>query len=163
MPPEHEPRRVSLIIPAYNAVKWLDDALDSVFQDAATAPGWLAEVIVVDDGSTDGTASVAARWQSRVRYVRTPNRGPSAARNIGASLARHEWLTFLDADDFWTVGRIPRFERGYRERPDSDVIMGMLERGTCEFGRGISGWVTGGLGRGVRLRVRRELDAARGI
>lgn len=89
---------VSVIVPAYNAGKWLDRCLTSVLaQDFRSF-----ELIVVNDGSTDSTGSVidafAAR-DSRVRAIHQPNRGVSLARQAGMDAARGVWLQFLDADD----------------------------------------------------------------
>src|SRR3954452_6514802 len=85
---------VSVIIPVYNAEAFLAEALTSVF--ALDYEPF--EVIVVDDGSTDGSAAVA-RANSRVRYFHKENRGASEARNAGASHARGELLAYVDADD----------------------------------------------------------------
>jgi glycosyltransferase involved in cell wall biosynthesis len=92
---------VSIIIPAYNREGFLNRAIDSVLQQ--TVQDHELEVIVVDDGSRDGTAIIAQQFamsDSRVRLVRHENkRGAQAARNTGAQIARGQWLTFLDSDD----------------------------------------------------------------
>lgn len=86
-------RKVSIIIPAYNAAPWLAAAMESAFaQDPA-------EVIVVDDGSTDETPKVCEEFGGRIAHRRVDNGGVSRARNIGAAMASGEWLIFLDADD----------------------------------------------------------------
>lgn len=90
--------RVSVIIPAYNCEADLPEALRSV--EAQTRSDW--EVVVGDDGSTDGTASVAEGFGARIRVVRSErNFGPAHARNIAIEAARGELLAFLDADDRW--------------------------------------------------------------
>lgn len=87
----------SVIIPTYNRAAVLREALDSVF--AQTFADY--EVIVVDDGSTDDTASVLAEYGQRVRLFRQANQGPGAARNTGIANALGDFLAFLDSDDLW--------------------------------------------------------------
>jgi glycosyltransferase involved in cell wall biosynthesis len=86
--------RVSVVIPVYNLRTFLPQAIDSAL--AQTVP---VEVIVVDDGSTDGSGDVAAGYGARVTVVRQENRGLSAARNAGIARATGALLQFLDADD----------------------------------------------------------------
>jgi glycosyltransferase involved in cell wall biosynthesis len=97
MPAPLPPSSVSVVVPAYNAAPFLRAALDSVL--AQTEP--VAEVLVVDDGSTDATAEIAAGYAAPVRLLRQENAGVSAARNHGIREARGEWIAFLDADDTW--------------------------------------------------------------
>lgn len=86
---------VSLIIPTYNRADLVRDAIESALRQTYTA----REVIVVDDGSSDETPEVLARYADAIRMVRTPNRGCAAARNTGISLARGAYLAFVDSDD----------------------------------------------------------------
>src|SRR5216684_3041492 len=95
---------VSAIIPAYNAEATLARAIDCCL--AQTHP--LYEIIVVDDGSTDGTADIARRYAEPVRLERKKNGGPSSARNHGARVAQGDWLAFLDADDRWLPTKIEK-------------------------------------------------------
>jgi len=88
---------VSVIIPAFNAGRYLAAAIESVL--AQTLPH--AEVIVVDDGSTDESAKAANSFGARVHYEKRIHAGTAAARNHGISVARGGWLAFLDADDLW--------------------------------------------------------------
>src|SRR5688500_9583140 len=88
---------VSVVIPAYNYGHFVTEAVASALNQ--THPH--VEVIVVDDGSTDGTADILKPFGSRIRYIYQPNRGLSAARNTGIRAARGEWVAFLDADDLW--------------------------------------------------------------
>jgi glycosyltransferase involved in cell wall biosynthesis len=87
----------SVVIPVYNRhqliKKSIDSALDQLFEDY--------EVIVVDDGSTDGTVSVLESYDGRIRLLQQRNRGPGAARNRGIEAARGEYVAFLDSDDQW--------------------------------------------------------------
>jgi teichuronic acid biosynthesis glycosyltransferase TuaG len=88
---------VSVIIPAYNAAPYLSAAIQSVLGQTFSD----LEIIVIDDGSTDGTGDVAASFGSRVQYLRTANLGPSAARNLGIARSTGRYIAFLDADDWW--------------------------------------------------------------
>jgi glycosyltransferase involved in cell wall biosynthesis len=87
---------VEAIIPCYNQGRFLAEAVDSVLGQSYPHVG----VIVVDDGSTDDTSAVAARYGERIRYIRKENAGLSAARNTGLLEARGEWVLFLDSDDY---------------------------------------------------------------
>jgi glycosyltransferase involved in cell wall biosynthesis len=88
---------VSVVIPCYNAAEHLADALDSVL--GQTLPP--TQVIVIDDGSTDGSADVAARYLPRIEYERQANHGAASARNAGLRRVRGQFVAFLDADDWW--------------------------------------------------------------
>lgn len=94
--------RFSVIIPAYNSVATLGRAIESV--RAQTWP--VHEIIVVDDGSSDDTASVAESFGDAVKLIRQTNSGVAAARNAGAGAATGDWLAFLDADDWYAPDRI---------------------------------------------------------
>jgi glycosyltransferase involved in cell wall biosynthesis len=99
MSPEALPVRVSVVIPTYNCASYLAEALQSVLaQDFRDL-----EIVVVDDGSTDATPAVAARFESspRVRYLARPHGGVSRARNEGLRSSTGEYVAFLDADDTW--------------------------------------------------------------
>jgi glycosyltransferase involved in cell wall biosynthesis len=113
---------ISVIIPAYNAERYLDQALDSVFSQTLQD----FECIVVDDGSTDSTSEIAAR-RERVRTLRQDNQGASAARNTGIGAARGEFLTFLDADDLWFPERLRIQLEFHRRRPEIDFSHVELE------------------------------------
>ena len=89
--------RLSVIIPTFNRADCIGRTIDSVLAQSLAAD----EVIVVDDGSTDETASIVAGYGARVRYVCQSNGGVAAARNHGARLASGRWLAFVDSDDLW--------------------------------------------------------------
>jgi glycosyltransferase involved in cell wall biosynthesis len=113
----------SVVIPTFNRAKYLREALESVFlQDV---PG--LQVIVIDDGSTDDTRSVAAEYGSRVEYVYQENRGPGAARNHGVRRARGEFVAFLDSDDVWLPGKLRAEGDLFGARPEADVIISDCE------------------------------------
>jgi len=90
------------VIPAFNAEPYLAEAIQSVL--AQGIPG--IQVVVVDDGSTDGTAEVAAGFGAQVALIRQPNAGIGAARNAGVERAVGNFLAFLDADDVWPAGSL---------------------------------------------------------
>jgi glycosyltransferase involved in cell wall biosynthesis len=94
---------VSILIPCYNAARWLPAALES-----ALAQSWpRCEIVVVDDGSSDGSLAAARSFEARgVRVLAQANAGASAARNAALAASRGEWLQFLDADDLLEPGKI---------------------------------------------------------
>lgn len=94
--------RVSIVIPCHNGETFLGEAIESAL--AQTHPE--TEVIVVDDGSTDGSAQVAARYEARIRLIRTPRGGGSRARNEGLRIAAGEAVVFLDADDLLGIDTV---------------------------------------------------------
>ena len=109
--------RVSVVIPAFNRARAIGAALRSVQEQ--TIRDW--EVLVVDDGSADGTADVVNDWvkrDTRIRLLRhTGNRGAQAARNTGARAARSEWIAFLDSDDWYLPESLEsRLETAEREQ-----------------------------------------------
>jgi glycosyltransferase involved in cell wall biosynthesis len=96
--------KVSVVIPVHNGERTAGRALDSVF--AQTFSDF--EIIVVDDGSTDDTASVLGRYGDRIRVISGANRGPSAARNTGMRAGAGEYIAFLDDDDEWMPPKLAR-------------------------------------------------------
>jgi glycosyltransferase involved in cell wall biosynthesis len=111
---------VSVIIPAFNGERFLAEAIGSVFAQRYEP----LEVIVVNDGSTDGTGVVAACFGGRVRYFLQPNRGPAAARNRGLREARGEVIAFNDADDVWATDKLRLQLDRLRRRPQVEVVLG---------------------------------------
>lgn len=114
---------VSVVIPAYNAQSFLADAIESA-RSQSIAP---AEVIVVDDGSTDATADVAARFGPAVALIRQPNAGIGAARNAGLAAATGDWLAFLDADDLWTPDKTALQLAAFDTEPALDIVFGSMQ------------------------------------
>lgn len=114
---------VSIIMPAYNAARFLDEALASVraqrFCDY--------ELIIVDDGSTDDTAARAAALAPDAVLVRQPNGGPARARNTAIAHARAPLLAFLDADDQWGPGLLDALVAYLRRFPDAALASGVLQ------------------------------------
>jgi glycosyltransferase involved in cell wall biosynthesis len=95
------PGVVSVVIPLYNAAAYVEEAIESVL--AQTHPE--IELIVVDDGSTDGGGDVARRCAPDARVLTIENSGEGAARNTGAAEATGEYLSFLDSDDHWVPAK----------------------------------------------------------
>ena len=111
--PEQLPR-VSVIVPTYNSARYLPEAIDSVLGQTYRD----FEIIVVDDGSTDNTQGVLARYAEQIRVVRQSNQGSAAARNAGILAARGEFIAFLDADDLWLPQKLERQMPLFDERPE---------------------------------------------
>jgi glycosyltransferase involved in cell wall biosynthesis len=119
-----QPGLVSVIIPVYNCETYLAEAIDSVLAQTY-AP---VEIIVVDDGSTDGSAQVAARYAPRVRCLHQENSGIGAARNRGIEQASGNLLTFLDADDLWSPDKLARQVVALDLDPKLDMIFGLARQ-----------------------------------
>ncbi|MDB4916746.1 MAG: glycosyl transferase family 2, partial [Gemmatimonadetes bacterium] len=97
MPAEHC-TGVGIVMPLHNKRAFVGRAIESVLNQ--TCDNW--QLMVVDDGSTDGSAAIVERFSdSRISLVRTPCSGPGAARNIGLRATNAEWVALLDADDEW--------------------------------------------------------------
>ncbi|MCD6327435.1 glycosyltransferase, partial [bacterium] len=119
---EHEPI-VSIIIPVYNDEKHVADAIESALAQTLKE----VEVIVVDDGSTDGTAQVLTQYEGRIKIVRQENRGVSAFRNAGLHASRGKYICFLDSDDTF-MPRKAEMQAGALERhPDAGLCYGAWE------------------------------------
>jgi glycosyltransferase involved in cell wall biosynthesis len=111
---------VTVVIPAYNAERYLRETIDSVLGQS-----WQnLECIVVDDGSTDSTPDIVASFRDdRLNYHRKQNEGTvSAARNKGVELASGEFIAFLDSDDVWLPSKLERQMGLFRARPDLGVV-----------------------------------------
>lgn len=115
---------VSVIIPVYNGERFLREAVQSVL-DQQYSP---IEIIIVDDGSTDGTATVARSFSKTVRYLHQTNKGPAAARNRGIEHARGSLLAFADADDLWPANKL-ELQLPYLIRdPNIDIVLGRIQQ-----------------------------------
>ncbi len=115
---------VSVIIPAYNAERYLAEALASVFGQSRVPE----EIIVVDDGSTDRTEEVVRKHGEAIRFLKQPHRGPGAARNLGVESARGEFIAFLDADDLWLPEKLSAQLDLFRTRPNIDMAFGRVRQ-----------------------------------
>lgn len=112
--------RISVIIPTYDRAQVLPRALDSVL--AQTREPY--EIIVVDDGSTDQTATLMAQRYPQVTYLKQPNQGVSKARNSGVVRSRGDWLAFLDSDDEWLPEKLNRQWTVLQQQPDHRLCHG---------------------------------------
>ncbi|HTA96329.1 MAG TPA: glycosyltransferase family A protein [Solirubrobacteraceae bacterium] len=112
---------VSVIVPAYQAEAYLEEALDSALRQDHDA----VELIVVDDGSTDRTAEIAAA--APVQLVCRKQGGPAAARNSGLAAATGEFITILDADDLWPSDRLSLQLAYLAAHPEQGIVLGLAE------------------------------------
>ena len=108
---------VSCIVPVFNGESYLAESLDSILAQTYAS----REIVVADDGSTDGTAEILRRYGDRVRVVRQPNSGAPAARNLGLAHAQGALIAFLDADDLWHPEKLARQVARFAAAPALDV------------------------------------------
>ncbi len=114
------PPVVSILIPCYNAERWVAQAIES-----ALAQTWLEkEVIVMDDGSTDGSLEVIKQFGDRIRWTSGPNCGGNVARNRLLEFAHGDWLQYLDADDYLLPDKVARQMECLAENRGTDVVFG---------------------------------------
>lgn len=118
---------VSIIIPVYNTRRYLAEALDSAIAQTHTD----LEIIVVDDGSTDGSADIVRRYadrDSRIRVITQPNAGQSAARNAALDAAAGTWIVFLDSDDIMTADAV-EIMLDAAARTGADIVVSAVYQG----------------------------------
>ncbi|MFQ8601053.1 MAG: glycosyltransferase family 2 protein [Oscillospiraceae bacterium] len=116
---------LSIIIPVYNVRDYLDICLDSVFKQETF--GEDIEILLIDDGSTDGSGALCDQYGKQcaaVRVFHKENGGLSDARNYGMRRARGAFLVFLDSDDFWEQGYIREIREVVAAQPEVDLIFG---------------------------------------
>jgi glycosyltransferase involved in cell wall biosynthesis len=116
------PAKVSVIIPAFNGERYLEEALRSAV-DQSLPP---SEVIVVDDGSTDASAEIAESFGDPVRCIRQSNTGVAGARNRGLSVAAGEFIAFLDHDDLWPREKLEVQVEALCANPDVGIVSGRM-------------------------------------
>jgi glycosyltransferase involved in cell wall biosynthesis len=136
------------VIPVRNGKRYLAEAIGSVLAQSQPPD----EVVVVDDGSSDGTAAVAGSFGSPVRCVVQPPLGVAAATNRGVRETGGDVLAFLDADDLWAPDKLVLQLGALEERPELDAVLGQVEK-FCD--NGIVGDRVPGYLRGAML-IRRE-------
>jgi glycosyltransferase involved in cell wall biosynthesis len=120
------PLPVSVVIPAYNADRFIAATLDSVLAQTFTA----FEVIVVNDGSTDQTQAIVESYverDDRIRLINQPNQGISATRQRGQTAAQGDFIAFLDADDLWLPQNLETHLRHFAAQPKLGISFGRVE------------------------------------
>lgn len=136
---------ISVIIPTYNRRPLLQRAMNSALEQTEND----IEVIIADDGSTDGTKElVYAIQDSRIRYLALPHQGACAARNAGLDAARGQYIAFLDSDDVWHPNKL-HIQKNQLEASDADIVFcALLRHGIgnsyterCPAGNVPEGWV----------------------
>ncbi|MES3035473.1 MAG: glycosyltransferase family A protein [Gemmatimonadota bacterium] len=118
---------ISVVIPCYNAAPYVAEAIRSVRRQRVAVHG-VHEVILVDDGSTDGSVAAARAADADVIVVSQANAGISAARNAGVLAATGAWIAFLDADDLWTDGSLATRATLLAARDDLAGVAGAIEQ-----------------------------------
>jgi len=108
---------ISVVIPTYNRVSFLKEAIDSVLSQTYRN----LELIVVDDGSTDDTPKLLSSYGDKIWVITQANKGPSAARNRGIKAAKREWLAFLDSDDVWKLDKLEKQVQFIKDNPDIKI------------------------------------------
>lgn len=115
---------VSVILPVYNGELFLAEAIESVLNQSYRP----LEIILVNDGSTDLTSQIAARFSDHVRYFYQPNSGPAAARNLGIRKAKGKFIAFIDADDLWPEDKLAAQMRCFEAFPAVKIVQGLINR-----------------------------------
>lgn len=121
--PMYSPR-VSIVIPAYNAERFIGAAIESALAQTYRN----CELIVVDDGSTDATAAVVRKFGRRVTYLYQPNSRQAAARNRGIAASRGDLLAFLDSDDEWMPTKLEMQVSRFRDDPTLGLVYCLVVR-----------------------------------
>jgi len=119
-----KPPLISVILPVYNGEKYLIEALQSVFIQGYSP----LEIIAVDDGSTDRSASILAQHSHQVQYYYQENQGPAAARNLGLRKAKGDFITFIDADDLWPAEKLNVQNQCFEDFPKTEIAQGHVKR-----------------------------------
>ena len=115
---------ISVLIPAYNAEPYVAEALDSVLSQTLKP----AEIVVVDDGSSDGTHARLKAYGSRIRLLGPERKGFAEARNHLLDQARYPWIAFQDADDIWLPNKLKRQVAWLRAHPEYEGCLGLAEQ-----------------------------------
>lgn len=115
---------VSAIIPVYNCERYVKEAIDSILAQTYRP----IEIIVINDGSTDGSEAAANQFGSSIRYYDQQNKGLGATRNRGVELAEGHFVAFLDADDLWDKNKIEQQMKAFNEDPNLDMAFSYVQQ-----------------------------------
>ena len=115
---------LSVVVPVFNGEAFLREAVQSVLTQKYSP----VEIIIVDDGSTDGTGTVARSLPETVRYLQQPNNGPAAARNRGIEHAQGSLIAFADADDLWPATKLELQLPYLIKDPAIEIVMGRTQQ-----------------------------------
>jgi len=115
---------ISVIIPVFNTEKYLAEAIESVLSQTLKP----SEIIVVDDGSTDGSADIARKFLPAIRLIQQPNSGIASARNTGIKASTGDYLAFLDADDLWNHKKLELQVEFLKNHPETDMVFGNVQQ-----------------------------------
>jgi glycosyltransferase involved in cell wall biosynthesis len=115
---------ISVVIPVWNCAQYVAEAIESVLAQSYRP----VELVVVDDGSTDGSAAVIEHYAPAARYHYQANAGLSAARNTGIRLSTGTYVAFLDSDDVWLPAKLDRQMVRMRADPAPDLVFGHVEQ-----------------------------------
>lgn len=116
---------ISVLVPVYNAGKYLAEAIESVLNQKGAKP---LEIIILDDGSTDASTEVAESYKPKVSLYQQAHSGISAARNATLQKAKGDFIAFLDADDVWTEDHLEKLLNVFKEHDKLDVAAGHVEQ-----------------------------------
>ena len=119
-------KHISVIIPVYNAEKYVAEAIQSVLNQSIDP----YEIIAVDDGSTDGSAEEIEKFAPKVNLIKQENKGISGARNKGVLASNGSFIAFLDADDIWTEDHLELLLKPFEEKNNVGLVIGHVEQFT---------------------------------
>ena len=116
-------RRISVIVPVYNGAAYLNDTIATILRQTCAAH----EIVIVDDGSTDGSRQIAEAYLPVVRYLRKENGGAASARNLGIANATGDFLAFIDQDDLWHEEKLARQMACFEAEPALDLCYTLVD------------------------------------
>jgi len=115
---------VSVILPVYNGEKYLAASVKCVLSQEYQP----IELIIIDDGSTDATSQIAAKYSNQARYFYQTNSGPAAARNLAIRKSKGEFIAFIDCDDLWPENKLNNQMQSFKQFPSVDIVQGLIRR-----------------------------------